>query len=106
MASELLLDATSPRFRITPELEGVDVSLRFYWQQIAAGWYLDVLSPDGDPVARGIRIEPGALIPWPGGYPSIPPGRLIAQGPSPYQQADLGAELRVYYLTAAEVEGG
>jgi len=106
MPRQIPLDATSPRFRITLDLEGVEFSLRFYWLEVAHGWYVDALRPDGTPVGRGYRIEPSGVLPLPTGVDIMPPGVFTATGPSDYQRDDLGTELQVFYLTAAEVDGG
>lgn len=98
------LDATNDRYRLTVTLDGQDVGLRCYWLPRCAGWYLDLEHPDGEPIATGRRITPGAVVAFPGAGDGVPPGRFVARGPDRYGRDDLGTQVFVDYLTLDEVE--
>ena len=104
MAVILPLDSRSYRYQLTTTLEGVEVGMRVYWLPRCAGWYLDLLTPAGEDVATGIRITPQAPLAVPGSWDGAPPGRFDVTGPARYGREDLGGQVQVRYLTAAEVE--
>lgn len=104
MAALLPLDASAPRYRVVVTLDDVQVGILLYWLRRSAGWYLDLQTPDGDDLATGIRITPGAVLAVPAAGEGIPPGQFVALGPDAYGYDDLGGAVRVLYLTAAEVE--
>lgn len=103
MAVRLPLDARAYRYQFTITLDGVKVGLRIYWLPRCAGWYLDVLTSAGEDVATGIRITPAAPLAVPGSWEGAPPGRFVVTGPARYGRLDLGSQVQVWYLTAAEV---
>lgn len=98
------VDSRAPRYQFTITLDGVDVGLRLYWLPRAAGWYLDLLTPDGEDVATGIRVTPDAPLAVPGSWEGAPPGRFVVLGPARYGYSDLGSQVRIVYLTSEEVE--
>lgn len=48
------------RYREQVELQGTTYNLIWTWRQRSLGWYLDVLTLSGEPVALGRRVRPYA----------------------------------------------
>lgn len=100
----LPLDSASDRYRLELTLDGVDLGLQVYWLPRAAGWYLDLQTPAGDDISTGVRIAPGSAVAFPSAGDGVPPGVFVALGPASYGREDLGGQVEVAYVTAAEVE--
>ena len=101
---QIPLDARYDRYSLQVDLEGIIVGLRVYWLPRCAAWYLDVLSAAGVDVAVGARLTPGAPLALPAAWEGGPPGRFICSGPDVYTKQDLGVQVQVLYVTAAEIE--
>lgn len=87
-----------------PDLDGVAVVLRLQWLPRLRGWYVDVETTAGDVLARGRRIEPGALSLLPDRtLNGVPPGLLIAAGTQTYLRDQLTGPVRVEYILRAEL---
>ena len=54
-------------------------------------------------IAAGVRINPGAVVAFPSAGAGVPPGVFLASGPSSYGHDDLGTQVFVDYVTAAEL---
>lgn len=85
-------------------LGGSSFVLAFRWHARLRGWYMDVKLPDGTAVATGRRLSPG----W-GPVLGLtatgrPAGTLWVQGDrDPYERADLGDRLNVFYIGPDEI---
>ena len=97
------LDSTRERYSLTVTLDGVEVAMRVYWLERAAGWYVDLETPAGAVLASTVRITPGAPLAIPGAAVGLPPGTFLASGPDYYTRNDLGTQVTLDYVTAAEV---
>ena len=99
--TEQVLPLTAARddYRFTVTLDGEDVGLRCYWLPRAAGWYLDLETAAGEPIATGARITPGAEVAFPAAGTGVPAGRFVAEGPDAYGHDDLGTQVRVIYVS-------
>lgn len=94
------------RYRRRYSLDGVTIALRFAWRQRSGAWYVDVLDGRGEPIVLGQRVSPAAPLTPDVTAPGLPPGRLWAIGPDRYGQEQLGTDVQIVYLTAAEIAGG
>ena len=97
------LDARSDRNRLTIDLGGVDVGVRWYWLPRCAGWYVDLEQPDGTPISTGLRLTPAAPLNAPGANEFLPDGRFVVSGPDSYTRDDLGGQVRLWWWSAQEV---
>ena len=106
MALNLPTRGDVDRYRRRYSLEGVTFTLAFAWRQRTASWYVDVLAADGSPILQGQRVSASSPL-WPDpSAPGLPPGVVVVVGPDTYLRGQLGTDLRLVYLTAAEVAGG
>lgn len=92
-----------PSFRYRVTLDGVRFDVRFTWFERRRGWFLDVWTADGTPIVSGRRLSPGSSPLIGLGLDDDPAGLLYVSGPDPYNQADLGASLRVVYVSSADL---
>lgn len=53
----LTLFPDEPAFGYAVQLDGVSYRLSFYWEERAAGWYLDLADAQGEPIISGIRLD-------------------------------------------------
>lgn len=97
------LDAKSDRYVFSLTLDGVACGLRCYWLPRTGSWYLDLLDASLEALAAGVRISPGASLAFPAAGDGVPPGVFVASGPSSYGHDDLGTQVFVDYVTAAEL---
>lgn len=87
-------------------LDGVALTLTLRWQARASGWYATIADSDGVVRSRGRRVEPGGDLIPDRSWPTLPPGRLVAVGSIDLTRREyLGTQVRLLYLTAAEVGG-
>ena len=100
---KLPLTASPDRYQIAVTLDGVDVGIRLAWLPRSAGWYATLLDAAGDAISLDARVTPGAPLAWPTAGDGFPPGRFIALGPDDYGRDDLGAQVGISYVTAAEL---
>jgi hypothetical protein len=99
------LTSSPDRYQTAATLDGVDVGILVVWLPRAAGWYATLLDAAGDAISLPARITPGAPLAWPTAGAGFPPGRFIALGPDDYGRDDLGAQVGISYVTAAELAG-
>lgn len=84
------------------ELDGTAYRIDLTWRQRAGAWYLDLYTRGGSPIALGRRLDAG-WAPLAGVTDErLPPGGLIAIGPSDYRRDDLGDRLRLIYFSEDE----
>jgi hypothetical protein len=85
--------------------------LTLFWNERTEGWYLDIVAPNGEAVLRGRRLSPsadllGGIVP--GTFSDVtglaPTGRLFVLGNDPMTRDDLGTNLKMYYVSATELE--
>lgn len=88
---------------ITIELEGRDYILRYRWSERRAGWYIDLLTEDGEPIMLGRRLCPRERPLEGVADDRAPPGVLVVTGPDAYFRDDLGASLLLMYVEAEAV---
>lgn len=94
------------RYRRRYSVDGVTFTLAFAWRQRSASWYVDVLDADGAPILTGQRVSASAPL-WPDrSAPGLPPGFAVVTGPDVYLQSQLGTDVQILYLTAAELADG
>lgn len=101
MSVELQTFPEIPAHTITSELDGDLYRIRFVWRRRPRSWYLSLLAANGDPISRGNRLSPefDPLF----GIVESPPGVILVRGPSPYERADLGNDLKVLYVPESEL---
>lgn len=90
-----------PVFGYVVALGGVRYRVRFTWRERVAGWYLDLLTQDGEPVVTGRRIEPqfdtlAGLLPR-----GRPDGVLYVRGTALASRMQLGTDVQVYFVPTA-----
>lgn len=114
MAVELNVSGTRYRWRGTYDLDGVEVTIAWWWSPARppldgateGAWYADIYTADGDLAASGCRVTPGGLLLPDRTYPGLPGGDLLVTGRDPYLRGDLGTAVRVFYAAAGEVVDG
>lgn len=85
------------------DLDGITYRIDLTWRDRARGWYLDLYTQDGAPIALGRRVT-ADWSPLHGTTdPRIPPGLLQAVGPDDYTREDLGDRLQLIYFTEEEL---
>lgn len=103
MAVTLPLRGDVDRYVRRYSLDGVTVSIALAWRQRTGSWYMDMTASDGTPILTGQRVSPGVpVLPDPT-VPGAPPGALVMLGPDPYLRGQIGSDVRLVYLTAAEI---
>lgn len=84
------------------EINGREYVLRFYWNDRAEAWYMDVADQDASPILYGIRLVVGVLLGrqlvgdsrmWPGAMVCV----VTAQDQSDPGQFDLGGRVQLVY---------
>lgn len=94
------------RYRRRYSLDGVTITLRLAWRQRSGAWYVDVLDGRDEPIVVGQRLSPSAPLAPDATAPGLPPGQLWVTGPDRYGREQLGTDVQIVYLTAAELAGG
>lgn len=104
MGAELQTFPSLPCFRQTVQLGDEAFVVRLTWRARLAGWYLDLITPDGVDIVRGRRLSArwGPLLGLlPEGAPS---GLLYVRGPlGGYTRDMLGVEVVIAYYGADEI---
>ena len=85
------------------ELDNTEYRMVLTWRQRPRGWYMDLYTGGGDPIALGRRLNPGWSPVRTPQSEKLPPGGLIVVGPAQYERTDLGDSLRLLYYTAEEL---
>jgi hypothetical protein len=94
----------SPRHRYTTTLGDVQLEFEYTWYPRLESWHVTVRTRDGEPIARGLRLAPGAA-PLHGRVDDrLPDGVFLVAGPSEYGREALGETLGLVYVPADEVE--
>lgn len=102
MMREIPLVGTPERYRLRVALDGVELILGLEYRRRAAAWYVTTATSDGDPISVS-RLSPGAVV-WPDlTDPRLPGGALVATGPDPYRPEQLGTDVLLAYVDAAEL---
>lgn len=89
-------------------LDGVRLTLYVQYRARTNDWFLDVLDPEDDPIAQGVRVV--ASYPLLQGVRDdrLPPGDLwaIRQGDPPTiaRAGELGTNVLLYYLRQADFD--
>lgn len=78
------------------ELSGREYRLTFTWRRRTEHVYLDIETPDGDPLVRGRRVRA-----WADALTGVLdiPGSVFATGPDYLSYTDIGDTFRVWYVT-------
>lgn len=85
------------------DLDGTTYRLTFTWRARVQGWYLDIYTRSGEPVAVGLRINPRWSPTSAASDERLPEGLLVVRGYDGYKREDLGDELEVDYITLEEL---
>ncbi len=94
------------RIRSRWDLDGVAIGLELRWLPRCSGWYATVTDADGEPLATGRRVEPGAELIPDRTLPGVPPGSIVVDGVVDLtRRGYLGSVVTLYYVTAAELAG-
>jgi hypothetical protein len=114
MAGAIPVLAGAPNQEMQVQLDGVEFTLRFVWQDRDENWYLDVSDAAGNPIWMGQRIATGAPLLFQCVNPNRPLGELVAidsldEDKDP-ELDDFGLDqngeeqrIQLIYLDAAEV---
>lgn len=97
----LTLHAQREDYRRAFLLDGIEIVVRAYWLERCAAWYVDMLTPEGDTLAVGVRLTPASVLDVPRAGDGWPPGRFVCSGPDAYAFGDLGQQVQVDYIEAA-----
>jgi hypothetical protein len=106
MALELPTRGDVDRYVRRYSLDGVTVSIAFEWRQRTGSWYASLYDADGAPIVLSQRVSPSAPLVPDQSAPGLPPGFIAVLGPDAYLRGQLGTDVRLVYLTPAEVAGG
>jgi hypothetical protein len=87
-------------------LDGVTVSIAYEWRSRTGSWYASIYDASGAPIALSQRVSPSAPLVPDQSAPGLPPGFIAVLGPDLYLRGQLGTDVRLVYLTPAEVAGG
>lgn len=86
--------------RISVELQGLSIALRFRWLPRISRWALRVEDPDGLQLSPESIVQPQGLVALDRSAPTCPPGDLLWVGPDDYVRTDMGEALRLLYREA------
>jgi hypothetical protein len=89
--------AEARAFRVTANLGGVSVALRFRWLPRLSRWALVMETPAGDSLTPQLIVQSGGFVPFDSTHADAPGGRLLWVGPETYRREDLGKSLRLVY---------
>jgi len=107
MPRVLPLIPSTPNYRVSTTLDGVQYILDIRWNGRAGVWYLDVLDIDEDPIAAGIAVVLGSALGIRTTDARFPPGMLIAVDMSDEGHDagfdDLGDRVAVLYYEEDEL---
>lgn len=107
MAFELPTRTDLARYSFEVDLDDVNYSLSFEWNDRDSGWYLSVFSSEGTPLLQGRRVVLGYPLLNLYSLSGLPSGALIAVDSSGKNEepgsGDLGERVKLLYFTAAEV---
>ena len=84
-------------FRISVDLDGVAVRLRFRWLPAITRWTMIVETPAGEALTAWSVAQPGAQVLIDVSSPARPPGTLRWEGRETTEAADLGEGLRLIW---------
>lgn len=94
----------APQHRYTTTLGDVQLEFEYTWYPRLQSWHVTVRTRRGEPIARGLRLAPGAA-PLQGRVDDrLPDGVFLVAGPSNYGRDALGETLGLVYVPAEEVE--
>jgi len=107
MPRALPLVPSTPNYRVSTTLDGVQYILEVRWNGRAGVWYLDLLDIDEDPIAMGIAVLLGSALGVRTTDARFPPGALIAADTSGEGRDagfdDMGDRVAVFYYEASEL---
>lgn len=102
MPQQLPMTSAFPSYRFGTSLNGEQYTIDVRWNGRDEAWYMDVLTEEGTPIRRGIKLVLGALL---GGRcidPGFPDGVLIAADLARLGRdatvEDLGERVAVYFV--------
>lgn len=80
--------------------------LRLTWRRRLQGWYMDLYTLAGDPLALGRRLSPGwsPLLGIVLDEETAPDGHFVVRGLDDYLREDLGEGLTLAFYTTEELE--
>jgi hypothetical protein len=108
MPRALPLVPSTPNYRVSTTLDGVQYVLDVRWNGRSGVWYLDIRDVDEDPIAMGIAVVLGSALGIRTVDARFPPGALIAADMSGEGRDagfdDLGDRVKVFYYSADEAE--
>ena len=100
----------SPHYTFSIDLDAKTYVFNFRWNDRDAAWFFDVELLDGSRLATARKIVLNVPLLAALGDPRLPPGALIALDlndaggvATPPNIDELGARVRLYYLSAAEL---
>lgn len=102
MIGQLPAFPDQPEHTYTIALDGTTYRVRLVWRARSASWYLDLYAEDGTALLLGRRVSAG-WAPVASAREGMPPGLVYALGLDGYAQLDLGAALRLLYLSGADL---
>lgn len=85
------------------KFDGVPLTLAFAWHERLACYHVDAIAADGSVLFVGQRLTPGALLFPDRSIPGLPPGVIAFTGPDPYAMSQVGSDVRMIYVTVAEM---
>ena len=109
MAKWVIPTSTDPFYVQTTSMDGVNFVLSFAFNGRESCWYLSLLTPDGTPLATGLKLVVSLFLLNGRAQEGLPPGDLLVYTPaadtSPPGLKELGAGARcqLIYLDAAEM---
>lgn len=86
-------------------LDGVPIILILRWLQRLERWSMQATDPQNNPLGIEQVACPGGTYAWDRLGDTTPGGLLLWLGPDPYGRFDLGNNLRLTYIEAAEIPG-
>jgi len=97
-----------PQFDYTITLTGREYLLRWTWIERSASWELDIMQPDGTPLAMGRRVTTATNILARDRDPRLPPGIIAAVALDGELRdiavkSDLGSVVMVVYFEPGEL---
>lgn len=102
MPQQLPLTSTFPHHRFNTSLDGEQFTIDVRWNGRDEAWYMDVLTEDGTPIRRGIKMVLGALLGGRCPDANFPDGVLIAADQARLGRdatvEDLGTRVAVYFV--------
>lgn len=102
--------ATDPHFEFSTTFDGVTFDLDCRWNEREQAWYFDLLTEDGTPIVRGVKIVLGVMLGGRTGVsnPLFPAGALMAFDLSDEGREatldDLGTRVVVYFVPTEQLQ--